>query len=519
MSEAARHAEIERLLRELRDNITGWQDLETPRRVAAIRALQPDIEQLLELEALAQFALIGDEREAAQRQLGLAQQLQQTAQQLGATRAEAAAWRLMHGLQSLLHQHQAALYSAGTAAALYQRCEEAGLALAMQVSRNNVLFHLELFSELLESCERLIAAPEGLSPAFLHRVRNGAGSACFSLANEARTQAERREWLEQALLHHQAGLALSESAQLPLLGGMSRINLCVVHAMLGRLEPARAHLECVRQLPQIQGGRPGWPAWLALSAALIDAQDPRQDAATSWQALVALSQQLGEDSLNNGPAHESCLHAIRWLGPERGHDLDALRATRRLLGLARHNKQALAQALGETIGLVLAKPRLEQQQQQLLAQGSALEQALAQRNAELSRALAKLQAEATIRQSAEAALRQAHDELELRVQQRSAELHQASRTLLLQEKQLHLSQLLASSAEAMGEPLQQARAAAEQLGRLEPGLLALLQAQNMRRTVLSQCLEQLEQQAGIADSALQTLAQQVQRFKALETPA
>ncbi|MDT8998936.1 hypothetical protein RQP53_06610 [Paucibacter sp. APW11] len=527
MSNNAQHQRIEALLARLRLSMAGWQDLEAPQWVSEIRALEPDAAQLLELEALAQFAEIGDERERAQQQLHYAQQLQHAAQQLGTELAEAAAWRLMHGLQSLLHQHQAALHSAGMAATLYRRCGQRGLAQAMLVSRNNVLFHLELFQELLQSCEALLADPQDISPAFLHRARNGAASACFSLANEAGNEADHRQLMQRALAHHQAALELAEQHGLTLLCGISHTNLSVVNAMLGQTATARQHLAAVKRMPEVAGGRPGWAAWQRYAAALIEAQEEALEVTlgaaksteSAWARLLALSESLGEDSLNNGPAHESCLHAIVWMGPARGKSLDALQANRKLLSLQRRNKLALSAALGETVNKVLAQPQLEQRQQQLQAQGSVLEQALAQRNAELSLALAKLQTEMTIRLGAEAALQRAHDELEVRVQQRSAELSQASHTLLLQEKQLSLSRLVADSAALMGPPLGQAHQALQQLDLLQPQLQALLSGLTVRRGELDQLLEGLEQSSGVTDGALQALAQQVQRFKALDLQA
>lgn len=512
-------AEIDALLSQLRHSMAGWQDVDGLQRIEAALAAQPSAAQHIELKALAQFFALNDRRESALTQLQFAKELQLAAQQLGATLAEAAAWRLLLGLQLLLKQHHAALYSAGMAATLYRSCGEAGLAQAMVMSRMNVYFQMELYKEQLDATLSLMAEAQALDPPFQHRALNSAAGACYCLSAECADETEHRAWLRRSQRYQEEALALVQTHGLALLAAMSHLNISVVFAMLGDVAEARAHFKALEKDDAPLLGRPGWRAWRRLSECLIEAQDPALPAPQTWAALVALADELDQESLNDSAAREACLNAIARLGPRLNHADDALRAAEELLRLQRQRRRSLSQAFGDTFDAVMAQPQLLQQQQLLVEQGSVLEQALAARNAELSQALAKLQTEATIRQSAEAALQQAHDELELRVQQRSAELQRASLALMQQEKQLSLAQLVASSASDMAKPLAQAEQAAASLGELHQQLRELPEGAGLRRRELEQRLQALSQASACTDQALEQIAQLVQRFKALGTAA
>ncbi|MDT8998938.1 hypothetical protein RQP53_06620 [Paucibacter sp. APW11] len=510
---------VEQLLVQLRHSMIGWQEIDGPQRIAEIRAFGPTAAEHLELEALGQFFSLTDDREFAQQQLQYAKDLQEAANQLGAVKAEAAAWRLMHGLQTMLKMHQAALHSAGTAATLYRSCGETMLAHVMTMSRMNVFFQLELYQEQLDTTLRLMDEADDLAPPFLHRAINSAAGACYCLAYECQEESQHQHWLQQSKQYQQRALRLAAEHELLLLGTMSRLNLSVVHAMLGEVADAREQIAALDQADSPIAGRPGWQAWRRLSVCITDAQDHGVPLEQSWPALLQLAQDLGQEALNDSAAREACLHAIVRIGPRRGQAADAFRASQQLLMLQRQHRRSLSHALGDTIGAVMAQPQLLEQHQLLVEKGSVLEQALAQRNAELSSALAKLQTEAAIRQSAEAALQRAHAELEQQVQQRSAELHQATRTLMQQEKQLSLSRLVAASAAEMSEPLNRAHEAAAQVLAHRSPLEQALAGVAMRRSELEQLLDSLDGAGAVTDAALERVAQLVQRFKALDGQA
>ena len=163
----------------------------------------------------------------------------------------------------------------------------------------------------------------------------------------------------------------------------------------------------------------------------------------------------------------------------------------------------------------MERPRLLQANESLTRHGSELELSLAQRNQELSHALAKVQAEASIRAAAEAALQRAHDELEAQVRARSAELEVAMRTLMQQEKQLALSRMVVGVAHEMNTPLGNARMAASTIQDQCQALRAQTQLGQLRRSDLDLALSRLQDGSELVDRNLARAGLLVERFKAL----
>ena len=253
---------------------------------------------------------------------------------------------------------------------------------------------------------------------------------------------------------------------------------------------------------------------------MIEVQEPHNNSAQSeaaWEALLATARRLLDGGLNHAAAAEAALRTVNHIGRQRKRLDDALWAMETLLDQQLQARQALAQNMSDTLSVALEFPRLRQEKDRLMEQGFALEQSLAQRNQELSHALAKVQAEASIRAAAEAALKRAHDELEAQVLQRTAELEQAMRALMKQEKQLALSRMVAGMAHEMNTPLGNARMAASAIQAQGEGLSRSMAAGSVKRSQLSELIAGLHSGSALMERSLERVAALVERFKSLDS--
>ncbi|MBB2487995.1 HAMP domain-containing histidine kinase [Mitsuaria sp. WAJ17] len=506
-------AELARLLHGLRQSQIEWPAEQLLKDLHLAGSYHPSPAQALELEAYGLILGIGTEPASALQRLRRARELQQLAKTLKASLAEAATWRVMHTLESLLQLFPASLHSAGMAASLYLQEGEDEMAQLMTVQRNSVLFHAEMYEELGTSCRQLLEEGTPLPPAFRHRILGGAGAAgaAFSLGIRAADDAGFERHLEDSIRLHREALALAEAHGLDALASVSLTNLAIVEATRGNAELSCALMQEVERRPEVDPNRPGWKEWHRYCSVLVRALQDED----GWQALMDAARDYMQQGLNRVAVRDACLHAVKRLGRRCGRMGDALWASERLNELQQASCRKLANTLSDTMDAVLERPHLIHEREALAQRGSDLENSLAQRNAELSEALARLQSEVAIRQATEVALQKAHDELEEQVRHRSAQLEQAMRTLMQQEKQLALSRMVAGMAHEMNTPLDNARMGASLIGERARQLRMHLARQTLRRSELDDLLVQLDGGSDLIDRGLARVAQLVQRFKTL----
>ncbi|WP_133155111.1 sensor histidine kinase [Kinneretia aquatilis] len=517
-SPPSRPAQIAERLKQLRHSMVGWLDLQALAELQDLLRQSPSSSEAVEIEAYTLLLDLNTEAPKALRALQRCQELLNLAQALQHPLCEAAVWRVMQLLQSFLMLHPAALHSAGMAAKLYADAGEHELEQMMLESHNYVLFHAQMYEELYASCQSQLPRARQSRNVFCCRLIWGAASAAYTLGMRCPQLQQREEWWRQARELHLEALALSQTLQQTMMEAISLLNLAVVEASLGQVPAARAYLDRIGALTHLDAHRPGWEAWFGLAQALIELHEPRNNAAqeeAAWGGLLATARRLLDGGLNHAAAAEAALRTINHLGRQRNRLDDALWAMETLLDQQLQARQALAQNMSDTLSVALELPRLRQEKDRLMEQGFALEQSLAQRNQELSHALAKVQAEASIRAAAEAALQKAHDELEAQVRARSAELELALRTLMRQEKQLALSRMVVGVAHEMNTPLGNARMAASTMQDQCQDLRAQTQLGQLRRSELDQALNRLQEGSELVDRNLARAGQLVERFKAL----
>ncbi len=505
--------ELAQLLAHMRLSQIEWPAERLRAELQRAATYRPSPAQALELEAYDLLQGLGREASTALQRLRRARELQQLAQTMKAPLAEAAAWRVMHTLQSLLQMFAASLHSAGMASSLYLQAGEAEMAQLMTVQRNSVLFHAEMYETLGDSCRELLNNGTSLPPAFRHRILGGAGAAgaAFSLGIRASNDADFERYLDESMrLHHEA-LALAEAHGLDTLVSVSLTNLAIIEATRGHAQQSQALMQEVERRPEVDPKRPGWKEWHRYCAVLVQAL--QSDA--GWQALMEMARESMDHGLNRVAVRDACLYAVKRLAQRNGRMADALWASERLNELQRASHRQLAHALSDTVDAVLERPHLMHERETLVQRGSDLERSLAQRNAELSDTLARVQAEVAIRQATEEALQKAHDDLEHQVRQRSAQLEQAMRTLMLHEKQLALSRMVAGMAHELNTPLDNARMGASLIAERAHQLRTRLSEHSLRRSELDDLLEQLDGAGDLIDRGLARVAQLVQRFKTL----
>lgn len=508
----------------IRHELVAWQRADHAETLAALRA-SPSLDAALatEVEAFLLFPFSTDAPAAMTARLPAAQALVERAQGLRSGWAEAAARRVLCRLQSLLGSYLAALDNAGEAASLYERLGDPTLALSMLVMRNDVFYYAEMYAELRAACHALDDRLDALDPGFRYRVLNGAASAGFCLALETIAEDEHREHLRGAIVDHERALAeaVAQGQASSILN--SHINLAVVHAFLGDPAPTRAHLLACDHLVATDArheaimSAPAARTWRRLAEALIAcAETVTADA--GWQALLDV-----ESYARTAPELMPTLRAATLDAVMRqGLTLDgqtglveSLRAARELLAMRHDARRDLARNLGCTVDAVIERPLLLLERDALSRQGTELEATLAARNAELSQALARLQAEASIRAAAETALQHAHDELERQVAERGAQLEQALRALLAHEKQRALTRMVAGMAHEMNTPLDNARMGASAISERCEQLRNEIAGGALRRSRLDELLASLGATGALVDRSLGRVGELVQRFRAL----
>ncbi|MFY7866816.1 sensor histidine kinase [Roseateles sp.] len=428
---------------------------------------------------------------------------------------EAIALNCLSLLQSRMRLHHGALSSLERAHELAGTAAKPALGFEFQASRSRIMAAAEMHEDLLRLIEQLLPQREVMPVGALHRVLNTGATACFVLADEALAPPDDALWQRCRALHQDA-LQLAESEGLSEDALLSHLNLSLVEALIGAPEDARPHLQALLLRPDssIMSQVAGAPWAVEFSSRLIEWRE--SPSAQTWQALLAFERRVKEEV---GPSmqfvHEYVLRAIARHGLAAGDADAALRASHALLALQRQRVRSVSFTLTQAMQDVFSLQRMRLANEQLTRQGTQLEQSLAARNAELSQALGRLQAEASIRRAAEAALQQANDELEARVNSRTQELELALRTVMKQEKQLALGRVVVGMAHELNTPLGNARMGASVIHDRATELAHWLNDGQVRRQALSEAANALSQCSSLVDRSLESASILVQRLKAL----
>jgi len=466
--------------------------------------------QQLELRAFQLLAQVADVSQPIEGMLMPVKQLQLQAQTEQHPLAQAAALRALHWVQMRMRLHHAALDSLAKAAELYQRCGLPRLVVQMGAARCRVMLSAEMHDELCSFCADLLSRPENLTPPIHAMLLDCSASSYFYLALEhIDTPAADAYWGE-CLRRREAVLQLTREHGLQHQECLALLNIAVVTATCEMAKASRAYIEQLRGQFGFQGY---WTPWLQLCELLIQCVEGNRT--TAWHALLDFDAWLEADPLNSSRLREVSLIAIRRYGRRWGHLEQALQACVTQIAVERAHKRELSSSLGATLSAVMERPQLLHQNALLAQHGTVLENSLLQRNQELQQTLETLRQEVEVRQAAEAALRQAHDQLEQKVRERSAELTQALQSLMQQEKQLGLSRLVVGMAHELNTPLGNARVAASAITGHAGELQHHLQLGALRRSQLSLLLNSVTEGGALVDRALKQISELVERFKGL----
>lgn len=506
-------ARSEALLQQVRAFVTAFELAHFPTILEQILAFPLSASQRLELQAFQVLARSLDAQARPHDLLLEAKQLQLQAQAQQLPMAQAAAWRALQWIQTRMRLYHAALDSCARAGELYQRCQQPALALQMRAMRCTVLFGSEMYLELRHCCAELLADPTQLAAPVHNLLLNYSASAAYYLALEEDSEAAALPHWEACLAQRAAALQQARAAGLHYHEGLALLNLAAVHATRGQAPACRAALAEFHRACGPSELQPYWRLALRTIDVLLQCIEGERHAA--WQALLDFDAQLALEPPHSSGSREIVAYAIHQYGRQWGFLEETLQACQGQVRLERQHKRELATALGEAIEAVMERPHLLHQNAQLAQHGTALENSLAQRNAELQSALAAMQAEAAVRQQAEAALQRAHDQLEEQVRQRSAELERALRTLLQQEKQLGLSRMVVGMAHEINTPLGNARMAASAMTEQNAQLRQQLGAGQLKRSELQTLLDQQVLGGALLERAIRQMSELVQRFKSL----
>lgn len=417
-------------------------------------------------------------------------------------------------LQTRLRLHHAALSSLERALQLSQRAQSQNLSDQLQAVRGRIMAQAGMYEELIKNSDALLARRAQMRPGTVHRILNYCATACFVLADEQLAPPGHPLWL-RCRAHHLDALQLAQQHGLQEDVHLSSLNLAYIELLAGDTADARPHIERLLRTGagsvwrQIAGARQA----LQLSQTLLAWREHPD--APRWQALLDLEAELAEAGDGLRFAHEYLLRTIVRFGEAAGDSSSALRCSQRLLSFQRLRLQAVAGTLSRAVDDVFQLQRVRLENEQLARHGGQLEQSLAARNAELQQTLSRLQAEASIRRAAEAALQQANEELEARVLARTASLEEALRTVMQQEKQLALGRMVVGMAHELNTPLGNARMGASVIRDRAQELEQWLQAGQLRRQALSETASSLQQCSSLVDRSLESASQLIQRLKAL----
>jgi len=414
-----------------------------------------------------------------------------------------------------------ALSAFGRARAWLRGGHDAEALVVLDVSAANALLRCGLQREAIELLQPLA---ETLADAELRLlVCSQLGSAHYFLAEAGGADAAAHR---DASLHWHARSRLdAEASGPPYARYRAAVNLAIGHARRGDIALARQHLQQMRGLldlvwpPRADGGseraRDEQRSWTAFVEALIALGEGRRDAAIrGFQTILAEFRDVGINSYL-GMLQLRVAELLVSTAHQAGLDKLAYQAQLELQALQERRNRQRQELSSRLLADALTLSQLRVQNDLLQQHGNELQAALAQRHQELTLTLDQLRAEVSIRQATEAALQQAHDELERRVRERSAELHQTLQALAHQERQAAMAHIVVGVAHELNTPLGNALLALSTEADATAELRRRLADGQLKRAELHEFLALLDNSHLLGHKALTRAADLVQRFKEL----
>ncbi|MBT9458969.1 MAG: hypothetical protein IV097_20295 [Burkholderiaceae bacterium] len=392
-----------------------------------------------------------------------------------------------------------------------------------QLQAWNLLIHaLPVQMNLLNACghfETVIAlAPRWLShsPALEDKVlMRVLGTAAEAHKNLAEAGQGSEHWQAALDMYGQAlALAYKDGESLDV-AAVEHINLALALAALGQTAPAQEQLDRFLDLsrrPELAASLSSVNArvWLAYCQGLIAHNSGDLPAAGAhWAAALT----IGNTERANNLAvliktHEALLRHAR---PETeaaliGTSLDEL--------IRLHREQTQQQQSLAAAGMTefIHAAQLAGENRVLRGHTDELMREVSVRNDELRETVTRLQREMGLRERAEQALQQSHDQLELRVMERTEQLALASEALVRQERLASMGRLMAGFAHRLNTPLGNARLAMSSI-HAQGRQFADAQQQPLTRQRLNDFVTLVNQASTLGEDALALASDLMEAFK------
>ncbi|MCV2358604.1 hypothetical protein LNV08_06395 [Paucibacter sp. TC2R-5] len=316
---------------------------------------------------------------------------------------------------------------------------------------------------------------------------------------------------------HSQALALSRD-EFPAEQSAALINLTIGCAAQGELGQAEQHLAELKQMiqgpPESFNFLPVHWAWLAYCEGLVLLGRGQQPAGLA--ALVA-GREAAQTQRMGCLAPLIKIQELLLMHPDPAWSPMQLQAAVRELARL-HQAQAKQQQELSAKGFeeMVRAAELGGENRILRQHGDDLTRELAQRNQALVETVAELRAQVQRRESAEAALQQTLDQLELRVIERTEQLQAAGLALAQHERLAALARLVAGVAHRLNTPLGNARMAVSSLSDAVGGFAAKLTGP-LTRQELSEFVDLSRNASDLAEHALTQASDLMKVFKQVST--
>lgn len=436
-----------------------------------------------------------------------AQGLLGSAQAQGFSDLEGEALCQLGGILNRLHMFREALAQYGSAEALARRTGQSALLWSVAAGVVRVLYDAELHQERIDYCERLLRDEQDMPTTLRLLLMNQLAGAYKWLGDQQRA----REIYLEALALAEAAQAAGSPAGLSVL----LVNLANSCAWTGHFDEGWRHLNRCAEITPLEASTDDRRLWFYQAQALLVWKGGDPAAALPLFERVV---EIGRRHLQTRAGLIAGLTRLMEAAIEAGRHDRAVTASQELLELTQQRSREQSQMFGEAVASLVRSARLETEKLAAERQAGWLEARVAERTAELSSAMGRLQAEIEMRRATEAALQQAHDELDHRVRQRTAELEQAMQYLMQREKLAALGQMAAGVAHELNTPIGNARLAASLILEESDGFRGLLQAPALRRGQVEQFVSKIGENASMVDRSLDRAGHLIQRFKSLARP-